>query len=255
MPFIAHKEKKHMENIIVIKIGGVASQHLSQDFINQIKKWKEAGKQLVIVHGEGFAINKLMEEEHVPVKKINGLRVTSQSDMKLVSYALLNIVGENLVKKLNQSSIDSIQLLSDIEKVVQADFLDQETYGYVGNVSQIQTEILEKMLANQMLPVLASIGYSKDGDMLNINADYLATAVAVALGAEKLVLMTDVKGVLENGAVLDSLSSTEFQDKIDQGMITGGMIPKIESAVNTVLAGVGEVLIGDNLVTGTSIIC
>ena len=145
--------------------------------------------------------------------------------------------------------------MSDIEKVVQADFLDQETYGYVGNVSQIQTEILEKMLANQMLPVLASIGYSKDGDMLNINADYLATAVAVALGAEKLVLITDVKGVLENGAVLDSLSSTEFQDKIEQGIITGGMIPKIESAVNTVLAGVGEVLIGDNLVTGTSIIC
>lgn len=95
-----------MENIIVIKIGGVASQHLSQDFINQIKNWKEAGKQLVIVHGGGFAINKLMEEEHVPVKKINGLRVTSQSDMKLVSYALLNIVGENLVKKLNQSSIE-----------------------------------------------------------------------------------------------------------------------------------------------------
>ncbi|MGT2960874.1 acetylglutamate kinase [Streptococcus caballi] len=244
-----------MENIIVIKIGGVASQHLSQDFINQIKNWKEAGKQLVIVHGGGFAINKLMEEEHVPVKKINGLRVTSQSDMKLVSYALLNIVGENLVKKLNQSSIDSIQLLSDIEKVVQADFLDKETYGYVGNVSQIQTEILEKMLANQMLPVLASIGYSKDGDMLNINADYLATAVAVALRAEKLVLMTDVKGVLENGAVLDSLSSTECQDKIEQGIITGGMIPKIESAVNTVLAGVGEVLIGDNLATGTSIIC
>ena len=106
-----------------------------------------------------------------------------------------------------------------------------------------------------MLPVLASLGYSKDGELLNINADYLATAVAVALEAEKLVLMTDVKGVLENGVVLDSLTSTEFQEKIDQGIITGGMIPKIESAVNTVLAGVGEVLIGDNLVTGTSIIC
>lgn len=243
-----------MENIIVIKIGGVASQHLSQEFINQIKKWKKAGKQIVIVHGGGFAINKLMEDENVPVKKINGLRVTSQSDMKLVSYALLNMVGENLVKKLNQSSIDSIQLLSDIERVVQAEFLDKETYGYVGNVSHVETVVLEKMLANQMLPVLASIGYSKDGEMLNINADYLATAVAVALGAEKLVLMTDVKGVLEDGAVLDSLSSTDFQAKIDKGVITGGMIPKIESAVNTVLAGVGEVLIGDNLVTGTSII-
>lgn len=243
-----------MENIIVIKIGGVASQHLSQEFINQIKKWKKAGKQVVIVHGGGFAINKLMEDENVPVKKINGLRVTSQSDMKLVSYALLNMVGENLVKKLNQSSIDSIQLLSDIERVVQAEFLDKDTYGYVGNVSHVETAVLEKMLANQMLPVLASIGYSKDGEMLNINADYLATAVAVALGAEKLVLMTDVKGVLEDGVVLDSLSSTDFQAKIDKGVITGGMIPKIESAVNTVLAGVGEVLIGDNLVTGTSII-
>ena len=165
------------------------------------------------------------------------------------------MVGENLTEKLNQSSIDSIQLLSNIKRVVTADFLDKETYGYVGDVSNIQIPILEQMLDNNMLPVLASLGYSKDGELLNINADYLATAVAVALEAEKLVLMTDVKGVLENGVVLDSLTSTEFQEKIDQGIITGGMIPKIESAVNTVLAGVGEVLIGDNLVTGTSIIC
>lgn len=239
-----------MEHVIVIKIGGVSSQHLSQEFIQQIKQWKAENKQVVIVHGGGFAINQLMEEEHVPITKKNGLRVTRQSDMKLVSYALLKIVGANLVKKLNQSSLDSVQLLSNMPKVVQADFLDKATYGYVGNVSHIETEILE-----QMLPVLASISFSKDGKMLNINADYLATAIAVALGAEKLVLMTDVKGVLENGAVLDHLSSTDFQEKIDKGVITGGMIPKIESAVKTVLAGVGEVLIGDNLRAGTSIVC
>lgn len=244
-----------MEHVIVIKIGGVSSQHLSQEFIQQIKQWKAENKQVVIVHGGGFAINQLMEEEHVPITKKNGLRVTRQSDMKLVSYALLNIVGANLVKKLNQSSLDSVQLLSNMPKVVQADFLDKATYGYVGNVSHIEAEILEQMLADQMLPVLASIGFSKDGKMLNINADYLATAIAVALGAEKLVLMTDVKGVLENGAVLDHLSSTDFQEKIDKGVITGGMIPKIESAVKTVLAGVCEVLIGDNLRAGTSIVC
>lgn len=244
-----------MEHVIVIKIGGVSSQHLSQEFIQQIKQWKAENKQVVIVHGGGFAINQLMEEEHVPITKKNGLRVTRQSDMKLVSYALLKIVGANLVKKLNQSSLDSVQLLSNMPKVVQADFLDKATYGYVGNVSHIETEILEQMLADQMLPVLASIGFSKDGKMLNINADYLATAIAVALGAEKLVLMTDVKGVLENGAVLDHLSSTDFQEKIDKGVITGGMIPKIESAVKTVLAGVGEVLIGDNLRAGISIVC
>lgn len=176
-----------MEHVIVIKIGGVSSQHLSQEFIQQIKQWKAENKQVVIVHGGGFAINQLMEEEHVPITKKNGLRVTRQSDMKLVSYALLKIVGANLVKKLNQSSLDSVQLLSNMPKVVQADFLDKATYGYVGNVSHIETEILEQMLADQMLPVLASIGFSKDGKMLNINADYLATAIAVALGAEKSV--------------------------------------------------------------------
>lgn len=107
-----------MEHVIVIKIGGVSSQHLSQEFIQQIKQWKAENKQVVIVHGGGFAINQLMEEEHVPITKKNGLRVTRQSDMKLVSYALLKIVGANLVKKLNQSSLDSVQLLSNMPKVV-----------------------------------------------------------------------------------------------------------------------------------------
>lgn len=242
-----------MKHTIVIKIGGIASQNLSKAFIAQVKKWQQEHKQIVIVHGGGFAINQLMAEEKIPTKKIDGLRVTSLSDMKLVQYALLNIVGENLVKTLNQSSIDSVQILSHLEKVVHAHFLNKAIYGYVGGISHIQTDILEKMLDNHMVPVLASIGYSKEGDVLNINADYLAMAVSIALNAEKLVLMTDVKGVLENGTVLKHISISECQDKINQGIITGGMVPKIESAVNTVLAGVDEVLIGDNLITGTSI--
>ena len=243
-----------MSQLIVIKIGGVASQQLSKDILLQIKAWKEAGKAILIVHGGGFAINKLMKEEKIPVQKINGLRVTSQSDMLLVSHALLDIVGQDLTQKLNQEDLDGLQLLSDIEKVVEADFLDKSTYGYVGQVTHIQTSILNQMLEDGMLPVLASLGYSKDGNMLNINADYLATAVAIALGAEKLILMTDVKGVLENGKVLETLSTSQIQEKIDQEVITGGMIPKIQSAANTVLAGVQEVLIGDNLTTGTSIV-
>lgn len=243
-----------MKEIIVIKIGGVASQQLDAAFLNQVKTWKQEGKQLLIVHGGGFAINKLMKERHVPVTKIKGLRVTSLKDMQLVSQALLDIVGHDLTKKLNQSGVDSVQLRADLEKVVEAKFLDQATYGFVGQVSQIHINHLRQMLADDMVPVLASLGYTTDGQMLNINADYLATAVATALSANQLILMTDVKGVLENGAVLDSLSVQAVQDKIDQGVITGGMIPKIESAANTVLAGVGQVRIGDNLETGT-VIC
>ncbi len=242
-----------MKNIIVIKIGGVASQQLSQSFLNQLKAWQDSGKQLLIVHGGGFAINKLMKDNHIPIKKINGLRVTSKDDMVLVSRALLDTVGQDLTNKLNQTDIDSIQLLADIERVVAADFLDQDTYGYVGKVSSIKSDILNQMIDYGMVPVMASLGYSKDGELLNINADYLATAVAEALSAEKLVLMTDVKGVLDNGQVLDYLSTSQIKEKIDSGVITGGMIPKIMSALQTVKSGVKEVLIGDNLLTGTII--
>ncbi|EMC54211.1 acetylglutamate kinase [Streptococcus mutans] len=242
-----------MKDIIVIKIGGVASQQLSGDFFSQIKNWQDAGKQLVIVHGGGFAINKLMEENQVPVKKINGLRVTSKDDMVLVSHALLDLVGKNLQEKLRQAGVSCQQLKSDIKHVVAADYLDKDTYGYVGDVTHINKRVIEEFLENRQIPIIASLGYSKEGDMLNINADYLATAVAVALAADKLILMTDVKGVLENGAVLEKITSHQVQEKIDTAVITAGMIPKIESAAKTVAAGVGQVLIGDNLLTGTLI--
>lgn len=242
-----------MSTITVIKIGGVASQQLSKDVLEQMKIWKKQGQQLVIVHGGGVAINQLMEEAKVPVQKINGLRVTSQSDMTLVCSALLDNVGKYLTDQLEQAQLNPIQLTDQLRDVVQATFLDKDTYGYVGQVSHIETSPLMKSLEQDKLPLLASLGYSEKGEVLNINADYLATAVAQALQADRLILMTDVKGVLENGQVLKELVTSHVQEKIEQSVITGGMIPKIESAVQTVHSGVGQVLIGDNLLTGTVI--
>ncbi|EHJ51928.1 acetylglutamate kinase [Streptococcus macacae] len=242
-----------MKDIIVIKIGGVASQQLGADFLSQIKNWQEAGKHLVIVHGGGFAINKLMKENQLPIKKINGLRVTSKEDMVLVSRALLDLVGKHLQDKLTQAGVASKQLRTEIKNTVRADFLDKKTYGYVGDVTSIDETVLKALLNDGLVPILASLGYSKEGKMLNINADYLATAAAAALTADKLILMTDVKGILENGSVLDLLKIKHIQEKMKAGVITGGMIPKVESAVKTVKAGVRQVLIGDNLQTGTII--
>lgn len=242
-----------MENIIVIKIGGVASQHLSETAIKQLKKWQQQGKKLIIVHGGGYAINKLMKEKQVPVQKVNGLRVTSQSDMDLVTYALCDQVGQHLSRQLIKAGLEAVQVEASLSKIVTADFLDKETYGYVGQVQSIQTDYLESMISSDMIPVIPSLGFDSRGQALNINADYLATAMACELSAQRLALMTDVKGVMENGAVLDSLSVGAVQEKIDKGVITGGMIPKIQSAVQTVLAGVGQVMIGDNLTTGTVI--
>ena len=232
-----------MKDVIVIKIGGVAAQKLSTKFIKQMQAWIAAGKKIVVVHGGGLVINQLMKERQLPTRKVKGLRVT----------ALLGQVGRTLTQELNDSDIESLQLVSHLGKTVSADFINKDLYGYVGQVTAIQTAYLEQLLAEDIVPVLASLGENAAGELLNINADYLAAAVASSLQAEKLILMTDIEGVLEDKKVLPQILTSQVSKKIQTGVIKGGMIPKIESAVQTVLSGVGQVLIGDNLSTGTLI--
>ena len=239
---------------IVIKIGGVASKQLTPEILTKLSEWQQAGQKIVIVHGGGFAINQLMEENHIPIHKVNGLRVTGQSDMALIREALVDIVGKNLAGELTTTAgLPAYQLVDELSDLVHADFLDQETYGFVGEVKNITNQTLVSLLSQGKLPLIPSLGYSEQGDLLNINADYLARAVAISLGAKKLILLTDVKGVLENGQVLEQLNFVDVQKKIDSGVVTGGMIPKIQSAVQTVQAGVEQVIIGDNLTDGTII--
>ena len=238
---------------IVIKIGGVASKQLTPEILAKLSEWQQAGQKIVIVHGGGFAINQLMEAHHIPIHKVNGLRVTGQSDMALIKEALVDIVGKNLADELTTAGLPAYQLVDELPDLVHADFLDQETYGFVGEVKNITNQTLVSLLSQDKLPLIPSLGYSEQGALLNINADYLARAVAISLGAKKLILMTDVKGVLENGQVLEQLNLVDVQKKIDSGVITGGMIPKIQSAVQTVQAGVEQVIIGDNLTDGTII--
>ena len=238
---------------IVIKIGGVASKQLTSEILDKLSEWQQAGQKVVIVHGGGFAINQLMEAHDIPIHKVNGLRVTSRLDMGLIKEALVDIVGKNLAGQLTNAGLPAHQVIDELSDLVHADFLDQEIYGYVGEVKSITNQTLVAVLSQGKLPLIPSLGYSEQGNLLNINADYLARAVAISLGAKKLILMTDVKGVLENGQVLNHLNIEDVQKKIDSGVITGGMIPKIQSAVQTVQAGVEQVIIGDNLTDGTII--
>ncbi|AWN21166.1 acetylglutamate kinase [Streptococcus sobrinus] len=242
-----------MSDTIVIKIGGRASQHLSQEFLEQVEAWQAQEKSLVIVHGGGYAINQLMEAAQIPVKKIDGLRVTDQESLKLVQQALIEIVGKTIHASLTQAGLPSQQLVDQLPDLVEAQFLDQSKYGYVGHVSQIHEQVLAPLLEQGVIPLIPSLGYQDGQTLLNINADYLATGLAVALQAEKLILMTDVPGVKENGQVLSRLKIGEIPEKIEQGIITGGMVPKLKSAAQTVRAGVKQVLIGDNLTSGSLI--
>ena len=238
---------------IVIKIGGVASKQLTPEILTRLSEWQQAGQKIIIIHGGGFAINQLMEENHIPIHKVNGLRVTGQSDMALIREALVDIVGKNLAGELTTAGLPAYQVIDELPDLVHADFLDQETYDFVGEVKNITNQTLVALPSQGKIPLIPSLGYSEQGDLLNINADYLARAVAISLGAKKLILMTDVKGVLENDQVLDHLNLVDVHKKIDSGVITGGMIPKIQSAVQTVESGVEQVIIGDNLTDGTII--
>lgn len=238
---------------IVIKIGGVASKQLTPETLAKLSEWQQADQKTIIVHGGGFAINQLMEEHDIPIHKVNGLRVTGQSDMALIKEALVDIVGKNSASQLTQAGLSAYQVIDELPDLVRADFLNQEVYGFVGEVKNITNQTLVALLAKGKIPLIPSLGYNEQGDLLNINADYLARAMAISLGAKKLILMTDVKGVLENGQVLEHLNLVDVQKKIDSGVITGGMIPKIQSAVQTVESGVEQVIIGDNLTDGTII--
>ena len=124
--------------------------------------------------------------------------MTAKSDLPIIEQALLGQVGRTLTQELNDSDIESLQLVSHLGKTVSADFINKDLYGYVGDVTAIQTSYLEQLLAEDIVPVLASLGENATGELLNINADYLAAAVASSLQAEKLILMTDIEGVLED---------------------------------------------------------
>lgn len=243
-----------MKDVIVIKIGGVASQRLDQDFLNQLAQWRAAGKQLIIVHGGGYAIDELMALRQLAVEKLDGLRVTPLESMHCVEEGLKQIVGPQLVNTLNQAGLEALQINHQLDRIIVADFLDKTTYGYVGYVSQVSQTYLSQLLQEGLIPVIPSLGVSSSGQLLNINADDVASQLAVALQAETLVLMTDVSGVKEAGEVIPQLTVDDVEEKIAGGVITGNMIPKVRGAAAAVQAGVKRVCIGKKLTGGTQIL-
>lgn len=242
-----------MKNIIVIKIGGIATENLNSEFIEQIVKWHEQNKQMIIVHGGGLVISQTLQEHNHTTHKINGIRITSKEDLPLIYHALVDKVGKHLIHQLKTTNLNIVQCTDILKDLVKAQFLNKDLYGYVGKVKEINIDILKTITSHNAIPVLASLGVNDKDEWLNINADYLATSLAITLKAEQLILMTDVPRVIENNSVIDTLTIQQAKDKIRDNIITGGMIPKVESAIHTVQSGVARVMINNNLKSGTII--
>ncbi len=233
--------------IHVIKIGG--SQIDDRDFlahmVETVRAVQKQGVRPVIVHGGGQEIARLHDELGVPFDFVQGLRVTSEQSMRLVKMALGGIANLRVVRWLVNGGIQAIGLngidmgLIRVEKMT----VEGVDLGRVGKVDAVYAERLYPMIEQEMVPVIAPISLGYDGLSYNVNADQVAEALAVALGAAHLVFLTDVPGVAIAGRTVRVLAAEQIEDLIFGQFITGGMIPKVRAAASAVMHGVPSALI------------
>lgn len=239
---------------IVIKLGGSMLEGLNENFFTNFKKLQVSGHEIVIVHGGGPAINKALASNGISTTSINGIRVTSAEAIGIVQSTLVGQVNPALVHQLNKNEIQAIGLSGYDSQLLQCELLDEATYGFVGEIQQVNTSFIEVLLKNGITPVISSIGCTTDGDPLNINADTVASEVALAIKAESLQLVTDTPGIKIDGEVQETVTYEKITEWITSGDIYGGMIPKVTAALNCLTAGIPSVqIVGDQL-SGTTIL-
>lgn len=226
---------------IVIKIGGVASDNLTGDFFRQIKEWQAQQKKIVIIHGGGHYITSMMQKMNMTVKIQNGLRVTTPEALEITKMVLIGQVQPMITARFQQNDLIAVGLNASCGHLMQGDFLDQEHLGHVGTLQDVDPEVIQLMMEKQHIPIIAPLAMTEAGEWLNVNADHVACKIAAALSAEELYLLTDVPGVKAGNQWLSELDPAQVEDLIEEEVIKGGMIPKIESAEKALAAGVKKV--------------
>ncbi|HWL26193.1 MAG TPA: acetylglutamate kinase [Ureibacillus sp.] len=239
---------------IVIKLGGSTLEGLNEAFFSNFKHLQEQGYDIIITHGGGPAINQELAQKNVESHTINGIRVTSESAIGIVQSTLIGKVNPKLVYELNKAGISAIGLSGFDQLLLHADYLDQTTYGYVGEVIEVNTLLLQSLLSQGFIPVIACIGVTMEGQALNINGDSVASAVALAVNAESLLLVTDVSGIRIDDVYQSQATPSDIEKWIEEGQIYGGMIPKVQGAIQVLNAGIPSVQIVNDSLKGTNII-
>ena len=240
LPYI----QKFKDKIIVVKYGGAAmtEESLKQSFTRDIALMKLVGMKPVIVHGGGPQIGSELNKAGIESEFINGLRVTSKSAMNVVKKVLGTQINNEIVRLIKQFGGNAISFNHNKYQIIKASKKDHNhdvDLGYVGNVERIVTGELKKRIKNGFVPVIAPIGISKDSNYLNINADAVAGEVAISLKAEKLILLTDVKGIgNSNNDLISKISLSKGQKLLNEKFIKGGMMPKLKAALDAKKNGV-----------------
>ncbi len=241
---------KYKEKIIVIKYGGNAmiDEHLKQLVMEDVVMLNSLGMKVVLVHGGGPEISSMLKKVGKESKFVGGLRVTDEETIDIVTQVLAGKVNKNLVKQLNMAGGNAIGISGLDSGLLIADKLNKDL-GFVGNIVDINPDVILDLLDMGYIPVVSTIGYDKDGNVYNINADTAAARIAGALNAEKFIAMTDIKGVLrdknDDSTLMKYINVSEIKSLASSGIIDGGMIPKVECCVEAIRRGVKYVVIID----------
>jgi acetylglutamate kinase len=243
---------------VVVKYGGhaMSDPELAADFARDIVLIKQAGVNPIVVHGGGPQIGSLLERLNIKSEFKGGLRVTDRETVEVVEMVLAGSVNKEIVAAINAQGGKAVGISGKDANLMRAMRLERRfrdpdsnvdtilDLGFVGDPIAVDPHIIDVIIHSDLIPVIAPIGVGPEGETLNINADTFAAALATALKAKRLLLLTDVAGVLnKSGRLIKSLTTVEAQELIEDGTISGGMIPKIESCLDVIAEGVEAVVI------------
>jgi len=259
LPYI----QRFTNKTIVVKFGGNAmvEEALKEQFARDIVLMKLVGMNPVVVHGGGPQIGKLLEQLNIQSRFVDGMRVTDSKTMDIVEMVLGGSVNKEIVTLLNHNGGRAVGITGKDGQLIRARKLANPPQkegmkaseiidiGHVGEVEAIDTRVLDMLIASDFIPVIAPIGVGADGSSYNINADIVAGKIAEVMQAEKLMLLTNVEGLMDKqGKILTGLSTRQVDDLIADGTIYGGMLPKISCALDAVKGGVTSAHIIDGRV-------
>lgn len=252
--------RRYTGETFVIKYGGHAmgDESLARLFAHDVVLLRQIGINPVIVHGGGPQIGKMLEKLKIESTFVDGLRVTDRATVDVVEMVLSGSINKQIVQAINEVGGFAVGLSGKDGHLIRAERVKRTKrdpdsnierildLGLVGEPTEIQTHVLDFFEETDIIPVIAPIGVGQDGETLNINADTAAGAIAGALGARRLLMLTDVEGVLDGqGRLIQSMTAAEARARIADGTIKGGMIPKIETCLAAVREGVGGAVIID----------
>ena len=239
--------QRYSDAIVVIKLGGHAmtSDEAMDSFARDVVLMRQVGINPVIVHGGGPMINAMLDKLEIKSEFVNGKRVTDAATMEVVEMVLSGTVNKRIVQAINKQGGRAVGLSGKDANLVVCDPADP-ALGLVGNPSDINPEVIRTLFENDLIPVIAPLGAGRNGETFNINGDTVAGAIAGALSADRLLLLTDVSGVKNaDGDVLTEMNSDQIREMTASGVIAGGMIPKTETALAALEEGVKAVVILD----------